>query len=38
MKEAEKNPKNPHNLISIDELLENGDIKVIDIGDLAKDL
>lgn len=38
MKETEKNSKNPNNLISIDELLENGNIKVIDIGDLVKDL
>lgn len=35
---SEENPMNPHNLISLDELLESGNIGVIDIGDLAKDL
>ena len=31
-------PKNASNLISIEKLLENGEIKIIDIGDLMKDL
>lgn len=38
MRKNVKNQRSSHSLISVDELLENGNIEVIDIGDLAENL